>query len=166
MTPPAHAEPRKPERLRLVPVTLAECKAFVAKHHRHNKPPVGWRFGVGVATGTLRGVAVASRPVARRLDDGRTLEVVRTCTDGARNANSMLYGAIARAAKALGYERVVTYTLAEEPGTSLKAAGWERDAEVPAEKSWSNSVRARVQTDLYGSDQRPAGPKVRWIKRL
>lgn len=113
--------------LELCPVSFAEAKAFVLAKHRHHKPPVGWKFGVGVAKeGELVGVAMAGRPVARKLDDGFTLEVNRTCTTGEKNANSMLYGAIRRAAKALGYRELVTYTLLSESGASLKAAGWKR----------------------------------------
>lgn len=156
------------ERLQLVPVTLAEARTFVGLHHRHNLPPAKWKFGVGVSDGTqLVGVAIASRPVARLLDDGKTLEVVRTCTLGTPNANSMLYGAIARAAKALGYTAIYTYTLPEEPGTSLRAAGWEQDGEVqPGHWDRPNIGRHRTQTDLFGNERRPPGPKVRWIKRL
>lgn len=157
----------KPGRLRLVPISLADARRFVGEHHRHNLPPVGWKFGVAVeADSEIVGVAIAGRPVARMLDDGATLEVIRTCTDGTQNANSMLYGAVARAAKALGYKTLYTYTLTEETGASLKAAGWERDADVPAAASWSVPSRPRIQTDLFGNDRRPPGPKVRWIKRL
>lgn len=153
--------------LTLVPVSLEEAKRFVGQHHRHNLPPIGWKFGVGVAqAGELVGVAMAGRPVARRLDDGQTLEVIRTCTDGTPNVNSMLYGAVARAAKALGYRTLYTYTLAEEPGASLRAAGWERDADLEARPSWEYTGQVRVQTDLFGNDRRPPGPKVRWVKRV
>ncbi len=156
--------------LRLVPITLRVARRFVGEHHRHNVPPKGWRFGVGVedSAGELVGVAIASRPVARALDDGETLEIVRTCTNGARNANSMLYGAIARAAKPLGYRRVITYTLASEPGTSLRAAGFMRDGEVAARPSWSTptSGRSRYQQDLFGNERRSTKPKMRWIRML
>jgi hypothetical protein len=155
-------------RLRLVPINLGDARKFIGQHHRHNLPPVGWRFGVAVAMkdGTVVGVAMAGRPVARMLDDGRTLEVTRTCTLGTPNANSMLYGATARAAKALGYDRLITYTLAEETGSSLRAAGWEKDADVPGEASWSRPSRPAIQTDIFGNERRPPGDKVRWIKRL
>lgn len=153
--------------MRIRPVTLTEARRFVGEHHRHNLPPRGHLFSVGVEVdGALVGVAIASRPVARMLDDGRTVEVVRTCTDGTRNANSMLYGAIVRAAKALGYERAFTYTLAEEPGSSLKATGWRVDAELPARASWSCPSRHRDQEDLFGNVRRPPGPKVRWVREL
>jgi hypothetical protein len=154
-------------RLQLVPVALDEARRFVGAHHRHNLPSIGWKFGVGVAQGDkLVGVAMAARPVARALDDGRTLEVIRSCTDGTPNANSMLYGAVTRAAKALGYARLFTYTLAEEPGTSLKAAGWIRDAELDPRPAWEYTGQSRMQKDLFGQDRRPPGPKVRWVRWL
>lgn len=139
---------------------------MVGAYHRHNLAPQGWLFGVGVegADGTLHGVAMAGRPVARALQDGRTIEVIRVCTDGTPNANSMLYGAMWRAARALGYSRAYTYTLAEESGASLRAAGWEIDAELPARGGWDNG-RHRVEVDLFGQQRTPPGPKIRWVKR-
>lgn len=82
--------------VRLRPVTLREANAFVRTYHRHHGPVVGWKFGVGVEdeAGRLVGVAIAGRPVARMLDDGRTLEVLRCCTDGTPHVASMLYAAI------------------------------------------------------------------------
>ena len=99
------------ELLTLRPITLKASCEFIKQHHRHNKPPVGHKFSIAVhdAEGKLVGVATAGRPVARHFDDGLTLEVNRTCTDGAKNANSMLYGAVWRAAKAMGYVRCITY---------------------------------------------------------
>lgn len=131
--------------LHLVPVRFTDAAAFVATWHRHNRPPVGCKFCVGVAdeTGTLRGVAIVSRPVARHLDNGHTLEVTRTATDGTRNANSMLYGATWRAARALGYNRLITYTQAQETGASLRAAGWRVIAERPARPGWDAPSRPR-----------------------
>lgn len=160
--------PSAAPQLRLVPVSLTTAKAFVANHHRHNLPPVGWKFGVAAAVGNeIVGVAMAGRPVARALDDGYTLEVIRTCTIGdVKNVNSMLYGAIARAAKALGYTTIYTYTRAEEPGSSLRAAGWKVDAELGPRPTWDTPSRRRKQIDDDGKDRRPPGPKVRWIKRL
>lgn len=153
--------------LELRPVTLEEARRFVAEHHRHNDPPVTWKFGVGVESeGQLVGVAMAGLPKARALMDGHTLEVNRTCTLGARNANSLLYGAIARAAKALGYHRLVTYTLAEEPGSSLRGAGWQKDGDVPARETWDTPSRPRQEVNLFGERTRPTGPKTRWVKLL
>lgn len=138
--------------LTIVPCSFKQMCDFVAKHHRHNKAPRGWKFGVGVmAHGVLVGVASAGRPVARSLDDGLTLEVNRTCTDGTRNANSKLYGCIRRAAAALGYRRLITYTQAAESGCSLRACGWTPVAELPARGSWfSSSVKLRSTRDPVG----------------
>lgn len=111
--------------LTLQPVDFADAAAFVKAHHRHHLPPQGWKWGIAVNDGEkIVGVITVGRPVARGLDNGLTLEVTRCCTDGTKNACSMLYGAAWRAAKALGYQRLITYTLIEEPGTSLLASGW------------------------------------------
>jgi len=152
-------------RLEVVPVTRDVARRFIGEHHRHNLPPQMVRIAVA-AGGELVGVATAHNPVARMLDDGKTLEVQRSCTDGTRNANSMLYGAMTRAAKALGFHRLITYTLQEESGASLKAAGWVRDAELGERPSWDTPSRPRVQVDLFGEERRPPGPKVRWVKWL
>lgn len=140
--------------MRIVPVTLREASAFIAEHHRHNKPPRGWKFGVGLRVdGELVGVATAGRPVARHFDDGLTLEVNRTCTNGARNANSMLYGAVWRAAKAMGYARCITYTQADETGASLRAAGWVKVKELAPRGSWADSTadpKLRAMRDTEG----------------
>lgn len=114
-------------RLQLVPVSLRTANAFVQEHHRHHRPVQGAKFALAVTlsgSDSICGVAIVGRPVARHLDDGWTLEVTRLCTDGAPNACSKLYGAAWKAAKALGYTRLITYTLPEEGGASLRAAGW------------------------------------------
>ena len=111
--------------LTLTPVSLRDANAFVAAHHRHHKPVTGHKFAIGCeAEGRLVGVAIVGRPVSRYLDNGETLEVTRLCTTGEKNACSMLYAAAARAAKAMGYRKIITYTLDDEPGVSLRAAGW------------------------------------------
>lgn len=138
--------------LHLVPVRSRQAKQFVAMWHRHHKPPAGMVFAVGVADGdhVLRGVAIAGRPVARHLDNGQTLEVTRTATDGTSNVNSKLYGACTRAAWALGYTRLVTYTQAGESGASLRAAGWRIVAERPANPGWDRPSRPREQHGTEG----------------
>lgn len=154
--------------LTLRPITLKEANRVVARLHRHNRPTQGGLFAVGCADelGELVGVAIVGRPIARLNQDGYTAEITRTCTDGTPNANSLLYGACCRAAKALGYRKIITYTLAEESGVSLRAAGFEREADVPAAATWSVPSRHRVQVDLFGEQRRPPGPKVRWCRRL
>lgn len=132
----------------LCPMSFGEACDFVSQHHRHHPPPRGHKFSVGVAdNGRVVGVAMIGRPVARLFDDGWTLEVNRTCTvEGARNANSMLYAAAWRAAKALGYRRLITYTRGEESGVSLRAAGWRVVAERKPRKGWDMPARPRVDS--------------------
>lgn len=143
-------------RLTVVPLTLREANAFVAEHHRHHKPARGCRFCLGLVDelGQLRGVAIVGRPMARMIDQGKVCEVVRLATDGTQNACSMLYGACRRVAREMGFERVITYILESEPGTSLKAAGWTRAGET-AGGTWSRPSRGR-------DDKHPLEPKVRW----
>lgn len=137
------------------PIGFANAAAFVREHHRHHTPPAGHKFSIAAMAGDdLAGVVIVGRPVARRRDDGMTLEVTRLCTLGHPNACSFLYGAAARAAFALGYRRIGTYTLKSEPGTSLKAAGWKLIAETPG-KSWSVPTRPRT-------DKHPIEPKLLW----
>lgn len=148
--------------LHLTPINLDEANAFVEKFHRHRDPVVGAKYCIAVAMyqhadpmqATIVGVVIVGRPVARHLDDGRTLEVTRLCTVGTPNACSMLYRAAYRAAKAMGYRRMVTYTLASEPGTSLRAAGWKVVGEVKG-RSWDTPTRPRVDTS-------PRQDKLRW----
>lgn len=132
--------------LEVTPINLEQANAFVSLHHRHHKPVPGAKFALAVAdeAKTVRGVAIVGRPVARHLDDGWTLEVNRCCTDGARNACSMLYGAAWKAAKALGFRRIVTYTLPEEGGASLRATGWRPTFGVGG-TPWNNNTRQRAE---------------------
>ena len=132
--------------LEITPISLDEANAFVELHHRHHKPVPGAKFCLAVSDdGTVRGVAIVGRPVARMSDDGFTLEVNRCCTDGARNACSMLYGAAWRAARALGFRRLITYTLPEEGGASLRGAGWKLIG-LRGGGNWNRDSRPRVDT--------------------
>ncbi len=138
----------------IVPVTFKQACEFVRKLHRHNKPPVGHKFSIGLIddAGELVGVAMAGRPIARHFDDGKTIEVNRTCTDGTPNANSMLYGAVWRAARAMGYQRCITYTQHDESGSSLRAAGFLHMKSLPPRKSWAQSSVKMAQC------RDPSGP--------
>ncbi len=137
--------------LHIVPVRFADACGFITEHHRHHGAPLGMKFCLGVADGEkLVGVAIVGRPVARSFDNGQTLEVNRTATDGTPNANSMLYGAAWRAAKALGYDRLITYTQESESGSSLRAAGWRVIAERPARPGWSVPSRPREDRGVDG----------------
>lgn len=141
------------EKLALAPCDFDIAAAFVREHHRHHTPPQGHKFSLAAMHGNKTvGVVIVGRPVSRRRDDGRTLEVTRLCTNGHRNACSFLYNAASRAAFALGYSRIGTYILKREPGTSLVAAGWKLIAETPG-KSWSVPSRPR-------DDKHPIEPKL------
>lgn len=141
--------------LTITPITQREANAYVAANHRHHKPVTGAIICVAVSEGVqVRGVAIVGRPVARGLQDGWTAEVTRCCTDGARNAPSMLYRAAWRAVRALGYRRLVTYTLPEEGGASLRAAGFRCLGEAGG-GSWNVPSRPRVDTH-------PLQVKLRW----
>ena len=145
--------------LTLTPVSLAQANAFVAQHHRHHKPVTGHKFSIGCTVdGQLVGVAIVGRPVSRYLDNGLTLEVNRLCTDGTKNACSMLYGAAWRAARAMGYQKIITYTLDTENGASLRAAGWKCTG-LAGGKRRTGSRRPDV--DLY-----PAQLKYRYEKSI
>lgn len=146
-------------RLQVVPTTLREAQAFVERHHRHRGRVAGHICSLAVAKdGDVVGVAIVGRPVARGNQDGFTAEVNRCCTDGTRNACSMLYGAAWRAARALGYRRLITYTLASESGTSLRASNWRVVGEVKG-RPWNTPSRPRV-------DLNPAQDKLRWEQAI
>lgn len=143
--------------LTLRPISLEDANAYVGKHHRHHNPVQGHKFSLSAyAQGTLVGVAMVGRPVARMIDDETTLEVTRLATNGTANACSFLYGSARRAAQALGYNRLVTYILATEPGTSLRAAGWKRVEGLGGRGgSWSRPYRER-------DDHHPLDEKQCW----
>lgn len=133
--------------LELQPITFREASEFVRVKHRHHPPPISWKFGCAVNDGEkVVGVIMVGRPVARAFDDGYSVEVSRCCTDGTKNACSKLYRAAEKAAMALGYRRLITYTRSDESGASLRAVGWRVIAQRPA-RSWSSSspgARPRV----------------------
>ena len=117
--------------MKIVPITFRYAQQFVKDYHRHNPNVVGCKFAIGCqGDNGLVGVAICGRPVSRYLDDGKTLEINRVCTNGAANACSMLYGACCRIAKEMGYERVITYTLQSETGASVKASNFICDGEA------------------------------------
>ena len=152
---PDKTEKRKAAPLEIVPMTLREANAYVEQHHRHHGPVPGQKYSIGLSDGEkIVGVAIVGRPVSRHLDDGWTLEVNRLCTDGTKNACSMLYAAAWRAARAMGYKRLVTYILESENGASLRAAGWKCVGQAGGLR-WTGERRPEV--DLY-----PAQMKIRF----
>lgn len=142
--------------IKICPITLKVANAFVTEHHRHHDSVTGCKFAIGAVdgNGTLCGVAICGRPVSRYLDNGFTLEINRCCTDGTKNACSMLYGACCRIAKNMGYERVITYTLESENGASLKASNFQFDG-IAGGKQWTG-VR-------FNDSKMPKEMKKRWV---
>jgi hypothetical protein len=151
-----------------IPMSLREANDFVENFHRHNgrtdsaRMPGGGKFAVGVSAGDgLMGVAIVGRPIARNIDDGFTLEVRRTCVmdNSQKGANSFLYSRCWQAAKALGYRRLITYTLSSESGASLRGAGWKIIAESkPGKDGWNRPDIGRMRRwqPIYGQ------LKLRW----
>lgn len=137
-------------------ITLDEANAFVSYHHRHHPPVVGHLFSIGAFLNSdLVGVVIVGRPVSRHRDDGLTAEVTRLCTDGSRNACSFLYGRASKAAFALGFIKIGTYTLPDEGGASLRASGWTLIGERGGGE-WSSPSRPRL------SMKSPTGIKLLW----
>lgn len=142
--------------MRTIPISIKEANTFVARFHRHSIPTSGGKFALGCQHGdVLVGVAICGRPVARLADDGKTLEVTRVCTDGTRNANSFLYDKCRKIAALLGYDKVITYTLQNESGASLRALGAIRES-AHGPRSWDMPGRKRKEQAVYKE------PKYRW----
>lgn len=148
--------------LRIVPFTLAQANTAVEALHRHHKKAQGHRFSLGAMLGDrVVGAVIVGRPVSRELDAYAVAEVTRLVTDGTKNACSKLYAAAARAAQAMGFDLIQTYILADEPGTSLRAAGWTLDGHTTG-GDWNHST---AYAGSRRTDQ-PMGPKQRWRKQL
>lgn len=145
--------------MRAVPLERKTANEFVEKLHRHHQPVCADKFRIGCKVGeTLVGVVQVARPVSRVLDDGNTVEVVRLCTDGTKNACSFLYGKAARIAKEMGYSKIITYILESENGSSLLSSGWHKEANTKG-GSWDTPSRRRTTTS-------PICKKQRWAKTL
>lgn len=145
--------------MNIAPITFREASNYINQNHRHHSSTVGCKFCIGIVDNDnqLHGVAVCGRPVSRHLDDGMTLEINRVCTDGARNACSMLYGACCRIAKEMGYKKVITYILESENGASLKASNFICEGKAGG-THW---------TGCRNKGQRiPAEMKKRWVRLL
>lgn len=149
------------------PISLREANAYVVQNHRHHDRATGHKWSIGAyKDGELCGVAIVGRPTGRRLDDGKTLEVTRLCTDGTHNACSFLYAAAARRARREGYAKIITFILQSEPGTSLRAAGWKLEAEKDGRPCWNKQRYADrpEQMTMFPKKEPPAEYKQRWSK--
>jgi len=150
-------------------IPLSSANAFVIENHRHHGSVIGHKFSIGLYDdGQLVGAAIVGRPTGRYLDDKKTLEVYRNCTNGIHNGCSQLYGACAREAKKRGYSRIITFILESEPGTSLRASGWECTAKRCGKPKW-NTQRyddKPKQLTLFPEKIPPAEYKQRWEKQI
>lgn len=138
------------QKLGVVPCTIDQANAYVQHIHRHHGsiPIARLAFAVADESGIIRGVAIVGRPCNTHLDDNWTLEVRRVCTDGCPNACSLLYAAAWKATKAIGYRRLITYTLPEEGGASLRAVGW-KPVQGCGGKAWNHKKRGRQVDPLF-----------------
>jgi len=142
----------------IVPISLKQANEYVTDKHRHHKAVRGCKFCIGLTVAEqLVGVAICGRPVSRYYDNGTTLEINRLCTNGYKNACSMLYGACVRIAKEMGYKKVITYILESETGASLKASNFICEG-IAGGKIWTGS-RNR-------DNGVPKEMKQRWVKHL
>ena len=154
------------------PISLKEANIFILKYHRHHDKVQGHKFSIGCFDGEeLVGIACCGRPVSRHLDNGMTLEVTRLCTLGGKNACSMLYSACARAGKAMGYKKIITYILESEHGTSLKASNWVMEESGVGGLKWGGSTKSGPRESeivtLFGTMKKyPNEKKQRWVREL
>lgn len=143
-------------RLRPVPLTRDQAFAYVREHHRHHKePPASYRYAIGaLLDGQLVGVAIVGRPNARLLPSYTEAEVTRVCTAGLPNVCSFLYARASKMTRLHGFDRVFTYIMESELGTSLKAAGWVYE--------YSTRGGKRDRPSRARSDRYPTCPKQCW----
>lgn len=151
--------------LEIRPVSFRAARTFVLQHHAHCLPPVGWRFGISVWNGyQMIGVATVGNPVARAFGGRGIIEVNRLCVRRDTpallrwNAASMLYGQCARLAERSGWQRIITYTRADEDGVSLRAAGWTEEGPAGG-GGWHNPARPRANRNAFIG-------KIRWTRLL
>lgn len=141
------------------PVSVNQASRYIGKYHRHTRKPRFFQFAIGASLeGQLVGVAIVGRPIARHLDDGKTLEVRRLCTNGTRNACSFLYARCVRIAKELGFVSLITYTLQSESGDSLRAVGARVVCKIGKRtkmRQWNNRMN-RIEHEVVSS------AKLRW----
>jgi hypothetical protein len=142
------------------PISFRQACDFINEHHRHHMAPQGMKFALGISNGQkLVGVLTAGRPISRHRDDGLTLEITRLCVNGAYiHLCSKLYAAARRIAREMGYQTLITYTLDEESGASVRASGFQFDSKSPG-GTWSSNSRSRV-------DKHPTGLKNLWMLQI
>lgn len=156
-----------------VPIELRDAQAYINQYHRHHQAAHRDKFRIAAMDdGEIIGVVQVGRPVSRVLDDGKTLEVLRLCTNGKKDVCSFLYSRAARIAKEMGYKKIITYILESEPGISLKASGWTCEADGVGGSDWDTPSRPREivasQMSLFQEKMKyPVNEKKqRWVKTL
>lgn len=150
MTENSPPPPPASSALEIVPISLEKANAFVEQYHRHNKKVISHKFSIGLENnGELIGVGIASHPIARLLEDGKTLELRRICVkDGYPNACSKIMGRMKQIGMFMGYKRIITYTLQSEPGSSLRAIRAKRVAAAPPRK-WERTGRLTQDQAIF-----------------
>lgn len=143
----------------IAPCTVKAARKVVRAWHRDLPDIQGGLFAAQCVDGdgSCVGVAIAGNP-SRVWQGQAKLVIQRVATQGYENACSALYGALCRAAKALGYHEVWTYTLPHEPGTSLRAAGF-MDMGLTDGGEWDRPSRARKPAKCPQK-------KRRWLRKL
>ena len=142
----------------IAPITLKEANRFVDMFHRHNKHCRGCKFCLALYEDKeLVGVAICGRPIARNLDNGLTLEILRVCVKDTapKGANSKLYARCRKIGQSMGYKKVITYTLKSESQCSLRAVSARKEAEVKP-GTWNRKNRKRISQPVYKQE------KIRW----
>jgi len=145
--------------LTIQPITLKKANQIIKEFHRHNDVVVGCRYCLAALhEDEIVGVAVVGRPLSRRLDDELTAEITRVCVkdNAPKNTNSFLYGRCWRVWQQMGGKRMITYTLQEESGSSLKAVNWKIIGETGGweqNKGWTTrESNKQKQMDMFNKD--------------
>ena len=160
--------------MKAVPIELKDAQNYINEHHQHHQAANRDKFRLAaMEDGKIVGVVQVGRPVSRILDDGKTLEVLRLCcADGQKNVCSFLYSRVARIAKEMDYAKIITYILESETGISLKASGWQCEADGVGGSTWNVPSRPRevVASQMSLFPEKPKYPinekKQRWSKQL
>lgn len=148
---------------KVIPISIKDANAFVIRHHRHNSKVRAAKYCIAaLKNNTIVGVLVASIPNSRLLNDRLTIEFVRVCTDGTKNAISFLVSKGRRIAQSMGYQKIITYTLQEEYGASMKASGFIIEYKQKRINNWNNAHGRQRETLLLFENKL----KCRWSINL
>lgn len=152
---------------RIAPCTVKAALKQVELWHRYLPDLQGALFAAQLIgpDGKCCAVATFGNPSRVWQDTGRgvisrvaALEGLPPVGNHAAPACMMLYGALCRAAKALGYREAWTYTLPHEPGTSLRAAGFIDMGMTTGGEHDRPSRRRKLAVN--------SEPKRRWLRKL